>query len=136
MPKAHSRVATVSLDNAAGTLTDITQFVDTANLADAIDATEVTTLGVSARQYLEGLAGTTLSISGPLDSVLYAQIAGIRQSGTTRSIQYRPMGNTAGYPTITAEAYVSSFSMNAQVGSAATFSATITCTGTVTMGTI
>lgn len=136
MPKAHSRVATVHLDNAAGSLIDITSFVDTANLSDSIDMTEVTNLGVNARTYLEGLAGTTLSISGPADNTLYVQLAAIRQSGTTRSIQYRPMGGTSGFPTVTAEAFLSSFQLNAQVGSAATFSATLTCTGTVTYGVV
>lgn len=136
MPKAHSRVADFRLDNSGGTLTDITPYVDTVNLQDAIDATEVTNLGVNARTYLEGLAGTTIGISGPLDSVLYSQIAGIRQSGATRSFQYRPMGATSGYPSVTGECYVSAFSLNAQAGSAPTFSATLTVTGTCTYGTV
>lgn len=136
MAKGHSRSATFHLDNSGGTLTDITQYVDTANLQDAVDASEVTTLGDNAREYLEGLAGTTISLSGPLDSVLYSQVAGIRQSGATRSFQYRPLGATSGYPSVTGECYVSAFALNAQVGSASTFSATLTVTGTCTYTTV
>lgn len=135
MAKNHSRNATFELDNSSGTLTDITAYVDTTNLQDAIDMSEVTVLGDDSRAYLEGLAGTTITGSGPLDSVLYAQIAGIRQSGSTRSFDYQPMGGTGGYPTITGECFVSAFSINSQVGSANTFSFTLTVTGDVTYGT-
>lgn len=136
MAKGHSRNSKFSLDNSAGALTDITPYVDTVNLQDAVDASEVTVLGTNARAYIEGLAGTTISVSGPLDSVLYSQIAGIRQSGSTRSFEYLPLGNTGGYPEVVGECFVSAFTLNAQVGSASTFSATLTVTGAVTYGTV
>jgi hypothetical protein len=136
MAKAHSRLATFSLDNSGGTPVDVTQYVDTVSLQDAVDASETTTLGDNAREYIEGLAGTTISVSGPLDSVLYAQIAGIRQSGATRTFTYRPMGGTGTYPTISGECLVSAFTLGAQVGNPASFSATLTVTGAVTYGTI
>jgi len=136
MAKGHSRSSKFSLDNSGGSLTDITAYVDTVNLQDAVDASEVTVLGANSRTYIEGLAGTTISVSGPLDSTLYSQIVGIRQSGSTRSFEYLPLGNTGGYPQITGECFVSSFSVNAQVGSPATFSATLTVTGDVTYGTV
>ena len=134
MAKSHSRKATFHLDNAAGSLIDITAYCDGANLSDQVASDQVTVLGQNAHTYLEGLAGTTVQLSGPLDGVLYTQLAAIRQSDATRSIQYRPFGAGVGLPQITAESYLSAFSINAAVGGPVTFSATLTCTGAVTYG--
>src|SRR5512138_2578874 len=55
---------TFKIDNAATTLTDITAYVNQASLQRAINLLEDTALSDANRSVLTGLAGTTVSING------------------------------------------------------------------------
>lgn len=68
MPSYIYKDETIKLDNAAGTLTDITAFVTSESISGVQDTIEDTAMGDEERSYLAGIAGATISISGILNS--------------------------------------------------------------------
>lgn len=77
------------IDNAGGTLTDISSFVNQVNLQRALNLLEDTSLADANKSVLAGLAGTTVSINGFINT-------------TTEGI-FGPLVNAATSVTKTAE---------------------------------
>lgn len=136
MSKSHSRVATFHLDNAAGSLIDITQYVDQVQQSGSVDMSDVTTLGDNAREYVEGLFSGTLSCGGPFDTVTYTQLAAIVQHGTSKSFQFRPAGSTTGLPQITGECFLGALNFDSSVGNPNKLTFNLTVTGALTYGVV
>lgn len=59
---------TIKLDNAAGTLTDITAYLTSFTMSGAQDTIEDTSMADEERSYLFGLAGATVSLAGMVNS--------------------------------------------------------------------
>lgn len=76
---------TIKLDNAAGTLTDITTYCTSFSLSGAQDTVEDTTMGNEERSYLFGLAGATVSLAGVINTTtdaIFSPLIGNRTTAT------------------------------------------------------
>lgn len=128
MPFIAGKTSTFSLDNAGGTLTAITSYVDSVDFPRAIDTYETTTLGANDKTYIVGLRGATFSISGPWDATIDAHMAGVLGQSATLSFSYSPNGSL----TYTGECIVTSYDISSPVGDKLTWSANLQVTGAVT----
>jgi hypothetical protein len=72
MAFVHGKDSVFKLDNASGSLTDISAFVNNVDFPETADVAETTTLGDSSKSYIVGLKDATISISGLWDSTLDA----------------------------------------------------------------
>lgn len=131
-------LAYIGLDNAAGTVQNVSQYGDNFSFPQSIEMLEVTTFGTTGvKRFIPGLAGgDTLSLSGPLDTTLHSQIGGMlaaQAAGTAGfSVIYGPGGSVSGQVRQNAEVYVASYETSTGVAGRNEFSATLQVDGAVT----
>lgn len=129
--------AYIGLDNAAGSVQNVSTYGDDFSFPYSVEMLDVTTFGSSVKRFIPGLAGgDTLSVSGPLDVTLHSQIVGMlaaQAAGTAGfSILYGPGGSVSGQVKQTAEVYVASYETSTGVAGRAEFSASLQVDGAVT----
>lgn len=142
MPFSHGKGAAFSLDNAAGTLTDISTYLEDVSFPQSAEPAETTTFQStgSAKTYVIGLKDTTVSLSGRFDPTIDALISGVivaQENGTlpTASFAFGPAGSAASAIKYSGEALVTSYDISTPVGDVITFTAELQVTGPVTRGT-
>lgn len=139
MPFVHGKNTVFKLDNSAGSLIDLSTYLDDVGFPQSVETGETTTFGVSgsSKTYIVGLNDRTISLAGKWDSVLdahfaaviAAQAAGTQASGT---YEYGPAGSTPGNVKYTGECLVTSYEVSNPVGDVVTFSAELQVTGATT----
>lgn len=130
MPFVHGKNSVIKVDNAAGTLTDISAVSNSVEMPRAIDTGETTAFGAAsgAKTYIAGLNDGTVSISGlydpAVDATLSAAVDAVA-AGTLASatVEWSPNGtpNSATKPKFTCEVLWTSYSVSAGVGDVETF---------------
>jgi hypothetical protein len=138
----HGKSAKFQLDNAAGTLVDISNVIEEVSLSRSVETAEVTALGNSSKAYIMGLQDGTISVSGRFDATVDAQIQGViaaLAAGSLASASFEYKANSAATsatnPAYTGECFVTSYELSAPVGDVVTFSLDLQITGDVTRAT-
>ena len=127
--------------NTTGTLvlTDITSYVNQASLQRAINLLDDTSLADANRSVLTGLAGTTLSINGFVNTTTDGTFGPIIAAATsvTRTFEYRThMTNSTVGRFYNGEVLFSNIQYSGSVDSLQTFSADMTVDGAVNRTTV
>lgn len=143
MAFVHGKNSVIKVDNAAGTLTDISAVTNSVEMPRSIDTGETSTFGTSAKTYIAGLNDSTVSISGLYDPTVDATLSGAvdaiasgaQLSGT---VEWSPNGtpNSATKPKFTCEVLWTSYSVSAGVGDVETFKLEGQRTGATTRATV
>jgi hypothetical protein len=128
MAFVHGKNSIIKVDNAAGTLTDISSVTNSVELPRSLDTGETTTFGTSAKTFIAGLNDGTVSISGlydpAVDATLSAAVDAVA-NGTlaSASVEWSPAGlpASATKPTFKLEVIWTSYSVSAGVGDVETF---------------
>jgi hypothetical protein len=136
----HGKNAAFKLDNASGSLVDLSAYLDEIGFPNSAETGETTTFGKTAKTYIIGLTDATLSLSGKWDSTVDAHFAGViaaQASGSVASVsfEYGPEGTASGRIKYSGEALVTSFDTSSPVGDVVTFSVELQVTDSVTRGT-
>lgn len=137
MAFSHGKLAVVKVDNAAGSLVDISSYATEASMPQEVEAAETTVFGLGTKQYIPGLGDATFSVSGPYDptvNTLFTVVKAAVIAGTvlSSSIEYGPAGSTAGLPKYEAEGVLTSYEVSSSVGDPNEWSAEYQITGPVT----
>lgn len=132
-----ARNSAFKLDNAAGSLTDISAYVDSVGgIANTTDMLDTTVFGSTSKTFATGLRnGDTITVSGKWDSTLNTQITGLLGLSASSTFEYSPAGTTAGLPKVSGECFVASYEVSSSVADLVTFSMSLQITGAVTHGT-
>jgi hypothetical protein len=133
-------LAYIGLDNAAGSVQNISTYADNVSFPQQVAMLDVTTFGSSVKRFIPGLSGgDQVTISGPMDVTLYSQLTGMvaaQAAGTAGlSLLYGPGGSVSGQPKISAEVYVIGPQVSSGVGGRAEMSFTLQVDGAVTNAT-
>lgn len=131
----HGKNASFKVDNSGGTLTDISNTLNSVTFPREIETLETTSFGSSTRSYVVGFSDATISVEGSFDATVDAHLAGILGQEASVSFEYGPEGTTAGYVKYTGEALMTSYETSAGVGDIVTYSAEFQVTGAITRGT-
>jgi hypothetical protein len=131
----HGKNASFKVDNSGGTLTDISNTLNSVTFPREIETLETTSFGSSTRSYVVGFSDATVSIEGSFDATVDAHLAGILGQEASVSFEYGPEGTTAGQVKYTGEALMTSYETSAGVGDIVTYSAEFQVTGAITRGT-
>lgn len=134
MAKSHGKKARLSIQSAAGVLTDISPYINDTGLARSVDTAEVTVLNVDDKSYVAGLRGATVPLNGFFDPTFDALMEGIL--GMERTFQYDPAGSTSGLPRYTGSMLVTAYETSTGTGGAASVTGSLQVTGAVTRGTV
>jgi hypothetical protein len=131
----HGKSTSFKVDNAGGSLTDISNTLTDVSFPQSVETAETTSFGSSAKTYIVGLSDSTVSVSGNFDATVDAHLGGILGQAATVSFEYGPEGTTAGQVKYTGEAILTSYEKSGGVGDVVTYSAEFQVTGVVTRGT-
>lgn len=141
MAFTHGKKSVFKIDNAAGSLTDISAYCEEVSLSRDIETAETTTFGNDAKTYITGLTDATISLSGKFDAAgattVDGVLSGIIGSASTVSWAYRTnsASTSATNPEYQGEGILTSYEITGSVGDAVTFSAEVQCTGAITRAT-
>lgn len=131
----HGKNASFKVDNSGGTLTDISNTLNSVGFPREIETLETTSFGSSARSYVVGFSDATISIEGSFDATVDAHLAGILGQDASVSFEYGPEGTGTGAVKYTGEALMTSYETSAGVSDIVTYSAEFQVTGAITRGT-
>jgi hypothetical protein len=85
--RTHAKHITVKLDNAAGTLTDITPYVNSIGTVGlTFETQDVTAFSDGTKNIVIGQPSAPLTIGGPFDTVSHAQLIAINGAATPLSL--------------------------------------------------
>lgn len=137
--KAHGKDLHFSIDNQSGTLKDISSYVrNVAGLPGEKEMGDVTAGGASGYAYYPGLQRATITLECVFDDSsdsAYDILKDFMSDTNTRSFEYGPAGDTAGYAKISGECRVSSLELPARVSDPLIFTVNLVLDGAVTIGT-
>ena len=134
MAFTHGKDSVFKLDNASGSLTDISAFVNNVDFPETADVSETTTLGADNKTYIAGLKDATISLAGLWDATADAIFGAVVGQSATLSYEYSPEGTASGKIKYTGEAILTSYSISSPVGDAVGYSADLQVSGAVTRG--
>ena len=135
MAFTHGKDSVFKLDNASGSLTDISTYVNNVDFPETADVSETTTLGADNKTYIAGLKDATISLAGLWDATADAIFGAVVGQSATLSYEYRPEGTASGKIKYTGEAILTSYAISSPVGDAVGYSADLQVSGAVTRGT-
>jgi hypothetical protein len=131
----HGKSTVFKVDNAAGTLTNISDTLTDVSFPQSVDTAETSTFGSSAKSYVVGLSDSTLSVSGNFDATVDAHLAAVLGQSASLSFEYGPEGSTNGFVKYTGECILTSYEKSGAIGDVVTYSAEFQVTGAITRGT-
>ncbi|ASR84151.1 hypothetical protein SEA_WHEELBITE_61 [Arthrobacter phage Wheelbite] len=137
---SHGKNTKVSVDNAAGVLTDISNVTNSITMPRNTDTGETSAFGQNDKSYINGQQDGTVSIGGLFDPTVDAQLSAIVQGqldGTILSstVEYGPQGGATGKIKFTCEVIWTGYSVEAGVGDVLTFKLDGQRTGPTARGT-
>jgi len=139
MAFVHGKDSYCALDDSSGTERNLSSFID--NVTDAMGRalSDVTAFGDEGVKNIPGLQNSTFSITGHWDPTAttgpHAVLSGLVSASDTATVSFGPAGNTAGLPSVTAECWVTNYSITSAVAEKISFSVDLQVDGTVTFGT-
>ena len=77
MAFVHGKSSVFKLDNASGSITDISAFVNNVDFPETADVAESSVLGASNKTYLVGLRDASISLSGLFDATVDAILGAV-----------------------------------------------------------
>jgi predicted secreted protein len=135
MAFTHGKDSVFKLDNASGSLTDISTYVNNVDFPETADVSETTTLGADNKTYIAGLKDATISLAGLWDATADAIFGAVVGQSATLSYEYSPEGTASGKIKYTGEAILTSYAISSPVGDAVGYSADLQVSGAITRGT-
>ena len=124
------------LDNAAGSLTDISSYIDNVSNTQSSETLDVSALGTAFKSYIVGVHDGSFSISGPYDKTVWTHMTALRAAftaGTTSaSFSWAPGGSVSGEAVMTGECILTDLTHSGAVGGRAEWSASLQISGAVT----
>lgn len=138
MAYAIGKNAVFKLDNAAGTLVDLSQDVQDIGPTWEVENLDVTTLGQAGRKNLNGLENHSFSVTYLYDRTAaraYLHNRAIFNHANTQTFEIYPEGTTTGYPKDSGECRVTRISNPIAVGDVMKFTVDYKVDGVITLGT-
>ena len=135
MAFVHGSDSVFKLDNAGGSLTDISTYVNNVDFPETADVAETSTLGASNKTYIVGLKDATISLGGLFDATVDAILGAVVGQSATLSFEYSPEGTGSGKVKYTGECILTSYTLSSPVGDVVGVSADLQVSGAVTRGT-
>ncbi len=135
MAFVHGKNSVFKLDNASGSLTDISAFVNNVDFPETADVAETSVLGASNKTYLAGLKDANISLAGFFDATADAIFGAVIGQSATLSFEYSPEGTASGKIKYTGECILTNYALSSPVGDAVAYSCDLQVSGAVTRGT-
>lgn len=128
------------LDSAAGSLVDLSPYIDDTTVPQTTEMLDVSAFGTGAKAFIPGLTnGDTIAIKGPYDVAIHSHLVALKaaqEAGTaSHTFLWGPGGSIAAQARVTGESLLASYELSSGVGGRVEWSASLQITGAVTNGT-
>lgn len=138
--KKHGKDSHFTIEDSGGTtLRNVGDFCDNIELDQDVDMADSTTIGLEAKTFLSGLAGSAITLAGKWDSVVTVGpdvvLSGLLGLETPVGFEYGPEGNVTGAIKYSGECFVEKYKVSSPLEGVVKFSSTIRVTGIVTRAT-
>ena len=135
MAFVHGKSSVFKLDNASGSMTDISSFVNNVDFPETADVAETSVLGASNKTYIVGLKDATIGLTGFFDATADAIFGAVIGQSATLSFEYSPEGTASGKIKYTGECILTNYALSSPVGDVVAYSGDLQVSGAVTRGT-
>ena len=135
MAFVHGKDSVFKLDNASGSSTDISAFVNNVDFPETADVAETSVLGASNKTYLVGLKDATIGLTGFFDATADAIFGAVIGQSATLSFEYSPEGTASGKIKYSGECILTNYALSSPVGDVVAYSGDLQVSGAVTRGT-
>lgn len=135
MAFVHGKSSVFKLDNASGSMTDISSFVNNVDFPETADVAETSVLGASNKTYLVGLKDATIGLTGFFDATADAIFGAVIGQSATLSFEYSPEGTASGKIKYSGECILTNYALSSPVGDVVAYSGDLQVSGAVTRGT-
>lgn len=136
--KKHGKDSAFAIEDTGSVLRTISTWCDSIDLDRSTDMADATTIGSEDKEFLAGLSGGSLSLSGKWDSLVMTGpdvvLSALFAAKTLTQFEYGPEGGTAGSVKYSGDCYVEKYVVSSPLEGIVKFSATIRVTGAVTRG--
>jgi len=125
------------LDSAAGSLTNLSPYIDDTTVPQTTQMLDVSTFGTGAKAFIPGLTnGDTISLKGPYDVAIHSHLGSLQAAqaaGTaSHSFLWGPGGSVSAQAKVSGETLLASYELKSGVGGRVEWSATLQITGAIT----
>ena len=128
----HGKSGFFSVTDTGGSVRNLSSGLDSASIDRSADTAEVTSFGDDDRNYIAGLRGATISLSGTFASTYALRLDGMLGNSTLTNWVYGPEGNTTGYRKYSGAGNVTSVSYSGSVDGKIDMSIDVQVSGAVT----
>jgi hypothetical protein len=132
-------LAYIGVDNAAGSIQNLSTFFDNVDYSFDIESLDTSAFGSAHRSYIPGMNGATFTLSGAYHVTAWSHFTGCiaaQNAGTASfSVDYGPAGSVASQARVRQEVIVTSVSPPSSVGGRVEFSVGLQAVGAGTLGT-
>lgn len=135
MAFVHGKSSVFKLDNASGSMTDISSFVNNVDFPETADVAETSVLGASNKTYIVGLKDATIGLTGFFDATADAIFGAVIGQSATLSFEYSPEGTASGKIKYTGECILTNYALSSPVGDVVAYSGDLQVSGSITRGT-
>lgn len=145
MATAHGKGTVFKIDDVGGDLRDISAAVNNVDFPQTVDNAETSGMGLDSKTFLPGLAGATITVTGPWDDAATTGadvvLGGIQaahgelSAGGSLSFEYGPEGGESADVRYKGECFGTGYQQTSPLGGAVTYSASFVVTGDVTRDT-
>jgi hypothetical protein len=131
----HGKNNSVKVDNAAGTLTDISNQCTSVDFAEDAELAETTAFQDAAKTFVVGFKDSKISLQGNWSAALDTHLGTILGQEASVSFELGPEGTGSGKIKYTGEAFLTSFKKTGAVKGVNGFTAELQVSGAVTRST-
>lgn len=132
-------LAYIGVDNAAGSIQNLSTYFDSVDYSYDVNAIDVSAFGSAHHAYIPGMNDATFTLSGPYDVAAWSHFTGClaaQAAGTASfSVDYGPAGSVSGQARVRQEVIVTSVTPPSSVGGRVDFTVNLQATGAGTLGT-
>jgi len=135
---SHGKSQNIEIDDSGGDLRDISGDVRDFSWPQAAAVAEAMGCGDSYEEYVAGLIGSKVSLTAMMNDVATTGSWTVLGDsiGATRSVEWHPFGDSAGYPEISAEVICTGITPAAGLTDVVTFTWEGVTTSTITVTTV
>ncbi len=132
--EVHSKASRFLLGTVAvpGTPVDISGYVDSVELPQEFDESEVSAFGDDVKQYVLGLSDSAIAFSGNWDPTIHAQLSALNFFDTPVNWEYHPAGTATNQTKYSGTGRIFSYSSGRPITGKQTFTATLQQAGNIT----
>lgn len=138
MGKIHGKDSFLALEDSGAVFRTLSTWCDNIEMDMSVDMADSTTIGVESKEFLPGLDGASITLSGKWDSVVTVGpdvvLSGLKSAKLLTGFRYGPGGGTVGLVSYEGDCYVERYAVSSPLEGVVKFNATLRVSGGVTRG--